>query len=485
MSMNPIVYINYKKDAMYPSHDFNPSYIYPEYPFSDNDINTEVQINDAYEMVRECLKGYGLDRKNFNTKEWNPLMEYIKPGNTVLIKPNLVMDHNENKNAGKYDLECLVTNPACIRAICDYCIIALKGIGKLIIADAPMQGCDFNALTKKMHLDDLVKFYENKGIIVELQDLRQYESIFNRNKVIVGKNEGNSKGVLVKLGKKSTHRKDGNQKYQVSDYDKEDTQHFHNGENHDYEVSASVLEADTIINFCKPKTHRLAGITASMKNLVGITYNKASLPHRTAGSVSEGGDAYNKNSWLKKKADDALTAKIRAEKVGKIAEATIYRYIYGGLLVLGRLVSKDKSYIGSWYGNDTIWRTICDLAYIVKFADKNGLICNTAQRKMLNIGDMIIAGEGNGPVSPSPKFLGILLISDECYAFDETVARIMGFDIMKIPLIKNIINNNTWIEHNDIMVWSNHKRLRGNLQNIQFPHRWKFRPHDGWGVLKK
>ena len=124
-------------------------------------------------------------------------------------------------------------------------------------------------------------------------------------------------------------------------------------------------------------------------------------------------------SWFKKRADDALTAKIYAEKKGKIAEATIFRYLYGALLVLGRLISKDLSYIGSWHGNDTIWRTVCDLAFIVKYADKNGSICETEQRKVLNIGDMIIAGEGNGPVSPSPKLLGIILISDECYAFDE------------------------------------------------------------------
>lgn len=484
MDMNPTVYINYKKDAIYPSYDFNPSFLYPEYPFSDNEINHEVQINDAYEMVRECLKGYGLDRKKFDTKEWNPLMNYIKPGDTVLIKPNLVMDRNENKIAEKYSLECLITNPACIRAICDYCVIALKGTGKLIIADAPMQGCDFNTLIKKTHLIDIMKFYEKKGIIIELKDLRQYESVFNKNKVIVDRKAGNSKGIIVKLGKHSMHRMTGNQEYQVSDYDKKETRYFHYGETHDYEIAAAVLEADAMINFCKPKTHRLAGITASMKNFVGVTYNKASLPHRTAGSVIEGGDAYNKKSWFKKRADDALTAKIYAEKKGKIAEATIFRYLYGALLVLGRLISKDLSYIGSWHGNDTIWRTVCDLAFIVKYADKNGSICETEQRKVLNIGDMIIAGEGNGPVSPSPKLLGIILISDECYAFDETVAKIMGFDIMKIPLLKNIVNNITWIKHKDTIVQSNYEKLNGDLRYVKFPEKWRFKPHERWKSLR-
>ena len=75
--------------------------------------------------------------------------------------------------------------------------------------------------------------------------------------------------------------------YQVSDYDKADTATFHHDTVHDYEINSDILQADVVINFCKPKTHRLAGITAAMKNMVGITYNKACLPHRSAGSVEE------------------------------------------------------------------------------------------------------------------------------------------------------------------------------------------------------
>ncbi len=481
--MKPEVYISYKKNARYPSNDLNPSYIYPEYPFSETDVNCNGYINNAYDMVRDCLRGYGLDAEYFGTEKWNPLGTYIRPDDTVLIKPNLVMHCNENSKAGKYALECLVTNPACIRAICDYCVIALKGTGRIIIADAPMQGCDFSSLSEKMGFSDLQNFYKSKGVSIEIRDLRQYESVFNRNKVIVKKKDTDSKGIMVRLGTKSMHRMSGNQKYQVSDYDKKDTRFFHNREIHNYEVSATVLESDVVINFCKPKTHRLAGITAAMKNMVGITYNKASLPHRTEGSVEEGGDAYKKKSWFKRRSDDALTAKIRAENRGRLITATFFRYVYGGTLVLGRFFSGDKSYIGSWYGNDTIWRTVCDLNYIVKYASKSGVICDTEQRKMLNIGDMIIAGEGNGPVSPYPKVLGVVIISDEAYALDETVARMMGFNIMEIPILRNIINGNTWIKYRNITLRSNHRGLKGNLKDIRFPDDWRFLPHDGWKKL--
>lgn len=58
------------------------------------------------------------------------------------------------------------------------------------------------------------------------------------------------------------------------------------------------MEADVIINIPKPKCHRLAGMTAALKNMVGVIYDKNSLPHRKIGSVEEGGDAYKKRIYL-------------------------------------------------------------------------------------------------------------------------------------------------------------------------------------------
>lgn len=88
---------------------------------------------------------------------------------------------------------------------------------------------------------------------------------------------------------------------------------------------------------------------------------------------------------------------------------------------------------GSWYGNHTISRTICDLNKIVFFADKEGNMKSVKQRKMFIVGDMIISGEKEGPVTPSPKDVGIIVMGDNPLLFDETVATIMGFDIKRIP----------------------------------------------------
>lgn len=474
------VVIEQMSGAQYPiSHcNFNPGKCYPEYPFGYEPVGEEP--NDAYELVRSCLIDMGLDVEHQGTKNWNPLGAYIKPGDFVVVKPNLVMHTNENKEGAENSFECLITHPACIRAICDYCVIALKGTGRLLIGDAPMQGCDFQKLLQKSHLPDVVEFYRSQGIQTELRDFRQYQSEFNANKVIVGKKYNDTQGIVVHMGAKSQHTgSDSNGIYQVSDYDKADTAAFHHDAVHDYEINREILQADVIINFCKPKTHRLAGITAAMKNMVGITYNKACLPHRSAGSVEEHGDAYLHKSFLKRVADDALTRKIRAENAGRFGCATMLRYVYGAALVLARKFGKDSYYIGSWYGNDTIWRTICDLNYIIRYADKEGILCAKPQRQILNFGDMIIAGERNGPVSPSPKKLGAVIASDDPAAFDVTLCKLMGFPFERIPLVRNLITGKTIIPYTMPEVVVNGKAA-GMLNEVNFPDDWKFEPHDAW-----
>ena len=48
-------------------------------------------VNKVYSAVREIFNVLGMDSKNFGSGKWNPLSEIIEPGQTVLIKPNLVM----------------------------------------------------------------------------------------------------------------------------------------------------------------------------------------------------------------------------------------------------------------------------------------------------------------------------------------------------------------------------------------------------------
>jgi hypothetical protein len=101
---------------------------------------------------------------------------------------------------------------------------------------------------------------------------------------------------------------------------------------------------------------------------------------------------------------------------------------------------KDPYFEGSWYGNDTIPRTIIDINKIIFYADKNGVLRDKIQRKMFILVDAIIAGEGEGPLKPSPKKCGLIVGGFNPVAVDLVCCRIMGFDHMKIPVFKYALN---------------------------------------------
>ena len=48
---------------------------------------------------------------------------------------------------------------------------------------------------------------------------------------------------------------------------------------------------------------------------------------------------------------------------------------------------------------------------------------------------MIVSGEGEGPLMPSPKAVGMILAGTNPVCFDEVVSTLMGFDYRKIPSI--------------------------------------------------
>lgn len=475
-----IVSLICESEAQYPRTDFNPGVAYPEYPFTDA-INPDG--NSAYEMVRACLHSMGLDEDNFGTPKWNPLKEYLRPGQTAVIKPNWVMHENENRKSPAFSMECLVTHPSIVRAICDYCFIALQGHGLIVVGDAPMQSCHLDELLEKMNYGEILSFYDSHelGAIIRFEDFRAYATIMNTQKVIVKKLPTSASGTDVSIGRDSAHYLSGfTGHYQVSDYDRAVTTSYHHDDVHTYSITKSALMADLVIGIPKPKCHRLAGMTSAMKNMVGIAYRKETLPHRKGGSSEEGGDACLHKSIVKKAIDAVLTQKVRFEDRHLIIPALGMRYLYGVLYYASKVLCKDPYLIGSWYGNDTIWRTCVDLNYIMTYADKSGSIQGSPQRKTLHIADMLIAGQHNGPVSPDPKELGLILGSEDAASLDAVVCRIMGFSFDDIPMMRHIINGGTFLDYVDPRVVSNDSCYTGSLSSLAFPVEWTFEPHDSW-----
>ena len=127
-------YFNYSDNSSYPIQDlYSPEEKYPEYPGENQGSGDK---NDVYRMIREIFVNLGLDRENIGTSNWNPLGRYIDSGNTVLLKPNWVKHANPAEENMKKGMDCLITHPSVVRCIFDYVYIALKGKGKIIIADA-------------------------------------------------------------------------------------------------------------------------------------------------------------------------------------------------------------------------------------------------------------------------------------------------------------------------------------------------------------
>lgn len=458
---------------------FRPSFVYPEYPFRGEIAR---QDNRVYDMIRRGLEMMGLDAVNFGKAKWNPLGAIIKQNDTVLLKPNLVM-HENGSGLGS---DCLYTNPSVVAAIVDYVCIALKGTGKIIIGDAPVQECDFKSLVHTSGYDILVDFYRNKGIDIELIDFRNVKTYEKEGLHYLQEQEKES-GIVINLGNASAFSdvsSDRMKQLRITNYDPRILQQHHYGKTHEYMVSKYVLDADVIINMPKPKTHRKAGVTISLKNFVGINANKEFLPHHTIGSKDEGGDAYLHENSLLKMANEILDIKNQLVHDKEMKLAKKAEDLYLDLYEKGKKQGSEEYWEGSWYGNDTIWRMIMDLNRIVYYADKNGKMTNTIQRKIFIVGDMVVSGEKEGPLCPTPTYPGVIVMGDDPLKFDRVVCSIMGFDYHDVPTLYNneLLNENLpFTDNTEINVISNcnnwHKK---SLEEIRKKYSLAFQPSKGW-----
>ncbi len=460
---------------------FRPSEMYPEYPFKDEEISM-IQ-NECYHAVREALCLLGLDKENFGTSEWNPFGSFISPGQTVLIKPNLVMDRNISGEG----TACLYTQPAVVAPVIDYVIIALKGQGKIIVGDAPMQECKFDVLKKESGYDKLISFYQNKGIDVEMIDFRELTSIVENgvHKVTINKN---AQGKVIDLAEESEFfgTPDSEmKKMRITNYDPNILVQHHTDRINEYYISEYVLKADVIINMPKPKSHRKAGATISLKNFVGINVRKEYLPHHTIGSVTEGGDEYLRKSFIHRCRSKLIDRKNKLSAKEAYTWVQLYRKFIKACSLLMKL--GDNAYSeGSWYGNHTISKTIADLNKIVVYADKNGQLQAQPQRKIFIIADMIVSGEKEGPVCPSPKNVGIIAAGSNPVIFDTAVSSLMGFDYRKIPAIMKAQNVRgkyqlVNMDKGEPFFVSNDPNLNATkLSNLRAEDTFCFIPSNGW-----
>jgi len=443
--------------------------------------------NSMHRAVSSVFYLAGLDIENHGKDSWNPLRDLINPGETVLIKPNLIKEfHPRYKDGWKM----LMTHGSLVRAISDFVWKAVGTDGKIILADAPQTDSSFDVIAKLLGLDKIRDFYVSKGLEFSLVDLRQ-EKWQNRNGVITSRTllPGDPEGsVKFNIGSKSEflgHLGAGN--YYGADYDSNVVNQRHKDDlTHEYLIAGSSIKADVIFSLPKLKTHKKAGITASLKNLVGVTADKNWLPHHTEGDIKHGGDehpypstSHRMERMIVRKTRDFLEAT-------PIFGTLLHRIMRNvGLSILGD--SEEVVRSGNWWGNDTIWRMCLDLNKIISYGNSDGTFrpdVTTSRKRHFVFVDGLLAGEGSGPMNPDEIHFGTLLFGVNAPSVDAACAYLMGYDPDLIPIIRQafLCNSYSLVEWpwEEIKLASNKIEWDNSINNIPNSSTYNFKPHFGW-----
>jgi uncharacterized protein (DUF362 family) len=394
--------------------------------FLDDDVSqTNSPCNDAAllsQVLKKAMREGGLGCKNPDI----PLADIIEPGMVVLLKPNWVLHYNQS-GCG---MDCMVTHPSFIKATLKEVFAAKPS--RVMIGDAPIQSTRFDELPC---LDWLKTNDVNNYCPVEIIDFRR--DIVDK----YGKVHSNSRGlenfVIFDLGRDSLLEPitKSAEIFRNTNYDPKALAATHQPGRHQYLLAKEPFEADVIINLPKLKAHRKAGITAAIKNLVGINGNKGYLPHHRIGGSVQGGDCYEGSFILKRFAESLLD--ISNSRINK-PDYLFWRFCVNALIQLQWMIAPNvfKSLEGSWYGNDTIWRMVLDLNRIALYGKIDGSMSSTPVRRIHSLTDGIIAGQHNGPLAPEPLYMGAVTFASSSLFADMAHAALMHFDWHKIPLLR-------------------------------------------------
>jgi uncharacterized protein (DUF362 family) len=462
---------------------YSPGEAFPEYPFGP--VPHGAAVNHAYRAVRGALKMLRLDALNLDRPNWNPLGSVITPGETVVLKPNFVRDFRESS---PIDGDCLITHGSVIRAVLDYVYIALEGRGRIVVADAPQNDADFEAIRRIAGLSEIQRFYEDRaGFKIEVYDLRR-ERAHKVDGVIVGHTPlpGDPAGyVRVDLGHNSAFAEISHLCHLLygAEYDTGELRKHHHADTHEYLISKTVLDADVVMGIPKLKTHKKVGLTVNMKNLVGINGNKNWLPHYRAGTSSQGGDQFQQDGVRGQVERRVLTCFKRWFPLLGAMRPLVARPVKSmGKRLFGD-TDRGTTRSGNWYGNDTAWRMVLDLNRILFYADSDGRLHDQPVRKFFSIVDGIVSGEGNGPLDPTPKQTGVVLAGTNPVAVDLACARMMGFEYRRIPMLHRAFANHRLplasFGFQNVVGGSNDQRFDRPLAEMR-GSLLAFKPHFGW-----
>ena len=420
---------------------FDPAENYPE-------LSGRSPVRGASNIVfaglRDFFRTMGFDSESYGTPEWNPLGWLIQPGHAVMLKPNLVVSEHPQ---GDRVVRFTDTDGPILRALGEYVLIALKDEGSFTIGDSPIKETDFDRTSEIIGLGAVVESLASRTQAdVRLIDIRDFVSERAESAPVAGESQsGDPRGyVQYDLAGRSVLEPVSH----LSSKFRSTAAYYENrmGETHGpgvhrYGVSGSLIKADVYLNVPKLKTHCKAGVTAALKNLVGMCNEKRWLPHHRMGKPSDGGDFYQDGAAGSLRLIEGVKDTLQRNSAG--------RYIYPRIMQANRMLRKvsgidirrvvrdsDPYQNGGWHGNDTVWRMVLDLNKILLYGDADGVIHEQpVSRRTFTIVDGLWASEGEGPLVPDPKVGGVILAGHSSPLIDVVGATAMGFDYRKIKML--------------------------------------------------
>ena len=415
------------------------------------EYDSEMGGDPRVSIARLSVRGYADDAQMMKAIDrasgslgWSeeargPFAKVIPAGARVLIKPNFVMHENQ----GSGGIEPLVTHPSLVRAATEAALHA--GASQVMVGDAPVQGCDFDSLLSATGLDlwaaGLMKTEPRfKGV----HDFRRTTCVFVNGVRVASENlQDEDRFVLFDLGNESLLEPvtDDRASFRVTCYDPRLMAKTHAPGRHQYLIARDVLEADVIINLPKLKTHKKAGITCALKNLIGINGNKEYLPHHRSGGSSSGGDCYPGTSIVKRALEYTLD---RQNQAASFATSKLWQELAVNLTRVSTRAGDELGVEGSWSGNDTIWRTGLDLNRILLYGRSDATLADTAERRVLHLVDAVVAGQGDGPLRPDPLAVGLILMGSNAAAVDWVGAHLLGYEPARIGIVRESFGNFRW-----------------------------------------
>ena len=363
----------------------------------------------------------------------------VSPGARVLVKPNWVM----HRNHGPWGMEPLLTNAAVIRAVVAEVLRANPA--RVVVGDAPLQACDFDELLRTTGMGTWAHALQTADPrFVGTWDFRRTTCEIRHGVRLPQENQRPREDfVLFDLGTESLLETITDQRasFRVTQYDPSQMVATHGVGRHQYLVARDVIDADVILNLPKLKTHKKAGLTCALKNLIGINGNKEYLPHHRVGGSAAGGDCYPGSSRLKRALEFAFDRQnLATSQAGRRSWSQATRLLDRLVRVSGDVLGVE----GAWSGNDTLWRTCLDLNRILLYGRPDGTLADTPQRAVLHIVDAIVAGQGDGPLAPQPLPLRRLFGGTSAPAVDWVAAQLLGYQPERIPIAREAFGAFRW-----------------------------------------